>query len=126
MDAYCVAIRKLEDKFYGIEYHHVVRANNQAVDELSKLGSTRAKVLARVFIQDIMAPSVKQDPESIEEKPPPDQLVAMVPGPSNNWREPFIKYLTIAEVPADNVEWECLTHRSKHYVLVDRKLYQQM
>jgi ribonuclease HI len=24
MDAYCAAIRKLDDKFYGIEYHHVV------------------------------------------------------------------------------------------------------
>ena len=25
MDAYCSEIRKLEGKFYGIEYHHVVR-----------------------------------------------------------------------------------------------------
>ena len=25
MDAYCVEIRKHEGKFYGIEYHHVVR-----------------------------------------------------------------------------------------------------
>ena len=24
MDNYCTMIRKLEDKFYGIEYHHVV------------------------------------------------------------------------------------------------------
>ena len=24
MDAYCAMIRKLEDKIYGIEYHHVV------------------------------------------------------------------------------------------------------
>ena len=40
MDAYCAAIRKLEDKFYGIEYHHVVWADNQVADELSKLGST--------------------------------------------------------------------------------------
>ena len=24
MDAYCAMIRKLEDKFYGLEYHHVV------------------------------------------------------------------------------------------------------
>ena len=40
MDAYYAIIRKLEDKFYGIEYHHVVQANNQAADELSKLGST--------------------------------------------------------------------------------------
>ena len=40
MDAYCAVIRKLEDKFYGIEYHHMVRANNQAANELSKIGST--------------------------------------------------------------------------------------
>ena len=50
MDAYCVVIRKLEDKFYGIEYHHLVQANNQAADELSKIGSTWADVPARVFI----------------------------------------------------------------------------
>ena len=28
MDAYCAEIRKLERKFYGIEYHHVVRDQN--------------------------------------------------------------------------------------------------
>jgi ribonuclease HI len=42
MDAYCAQIRKLENKFYGLEFHHVVRADNEAVDKLSKLGSTRA------------------------------------------------------------------------------------
>jgi hypothetical protein len=72
MDAYCAAIRKLEDKFYGIEYHHVVWANDQAADEQSKLGSTRAEVLARVFVQDLVAPSVKQHQEGVEEKPPPE------------------------------------------------------
>ena len=40
MDAYCAAIRKLEDKLYGIKYHHMVQANNQVADELSKIGST--------------------------------------------------------------------------------------
>ena len=59
MYAYCAAIRKLEDMFYGIEYHHVVWADNQAADELSKLGLTQAKVLARVFIQDLVIPSIK-------------------------------------------------------------------
>ena len=39
MDAYCKAIWKLEGKFYGIEYSHVVRDKNQAADALSKLGS---------------------------------------------------------------------------------------
>ena len=28
MDAYCAEIRKLEGKFYGIEYHHVVHDQN--------------------------------------------------------------------------------------------------
>jgi ribonuclease HI len=40
MDAYCKEIRKLEGKFYGIEYTYVVRDKNQAADELSKLGSS--------------------------------------------------------------------------------------
>jgi len=32
MDAYYLEIKKLEGKFYGIEYHHVVRDQNQAAD----------------------------------------------------------------------------------------------
>ena len=59
MDAYCAVIRKLEDKFYGIEYHHVVWGNNQAADELSKIGSTQVDILARVFVQNLVAPSIK-------------------------------------------------------------------
>jgi ribonuclease HI len=42
MDAYCLEVRKLENKFYSVEFHHVVRDNNVAVDVPSKLGSTRA------------------------------------------------------------------------------------
>ena len=40
MDTDYAVIRKLEDKFYGIEYHHMVWAINQAADELSKIGSS--------------------------------------------------------------------------------------
>jgi ribonuclease HI len=43
MDAYCLEVRKLKNKFYGLEFHHVVRDNNVAADVLSKLGSTRFK-----------------------------------------------------------------------------------
>jgi hypothetical protein len=52
-------IRKLEDKFYSIEYHHVVCADNQAAKELSKLGSTWAEVAIGVFIEDLMTQSIK-------------------------------------------------------------------
>ena len=60
MDAYYAEIRKLEGKFYGIEFHHVVRDANQAVDSLSKLGSSRAKVPAGVFVQHLMTQSIKE------------------------------------------------------------------
>ena len=32
MDAYCTEIRRFEEKFYGIEYHHVIRDQNQIAD----------------------------------------------------------------------------------------------
>jgi len=39
MDAYVAKIWKLENKFSGLEIHHVVRDNNVAADLLSKLDS---------------------------------------------------------------------------------------
>jgi hypothetical protein len=35
MDAYCLEVCKLKNKFYGLEFHHVVRDNNVAADVLS-------------------------------------------------------------------------------------------
>jgi ribonuclease HI len=69
MDAYCKEIRKLEGKFYGIKYTHVVRDKNQAADELSKLGSSRAEVPHGVFIQNIVKPSIKEEEDQVVEKP---------------------------------------------------------
>jgi hypothetical protein len=40
MDAYVEEIKKLENKFSGLEIHHVDRENNVGADVLSKLGST--------------------------------------------------------------------------------------
>jgi ribonuclease HI len=39
MDAYVTEIRKLEEKFSGLEIHHVICDNNVGADVLSKLGS---------------------------------------------------------------------------------------
>ena len=70
-----------------------------------------------------MTPSIRQGQEGVEEKPPVEQIVIVVPKPSSDWRMPFIKYLTTVDVLANNTERARLTHRSKHYILVDRKLY---
>ena len=63
MDVYCAKIRKLEGKFYGIEYHHVVRDQNQLADHLSKIGSSCATILLEVFVQDLFTPSIKEEKE---------------------------------------------------------------
>ena len=71
-----------------------------------------------VFIQDLLAPSIKEDKE-VQEVPPAKQLVLIVASSTADWREQFIKYLTSAEVPTDKTETKCLVRRSKLYVLVD-------
>jgi hypothetical protein len=58
MDAYCLEVRKLENKFYGLEFHHVIRDNNVAADVLSKLGFTHAQVPAGVFLHELHTPSI--------------------------------------------------------------------
>jgi hypothetical protein len=65
MDAYVQEVRKLENKFSGLEVHHVVREHNVGADILSKLGSTRAQVLAGVFVQELKQPSIKPSPQVI-------------------------------------------------------------
>jgi ribonuclease HI len=39
MEAYCNAVRALEDKFYGIELNHIPRRYNEEADELAKIAS---------------------------------------------------------------------------------------
>jgi hypothetical protein len=93
MDAYCLEVRKLENKFYGLEFHHIVRDNNVAVDVLSKLGSTRAQVSAGVFVHELHTPSIPEpaSPTIVPAHPPTGQEVMMI---DVDWRQPFIDYLS--------------------------------
>ena len=60
MGAYIAEIRKLENKFSGLEIHHIDRNNNVGADVLSKLGSTRAAVPPGVFVHELHHLSVKE------------------------------------------------------------------
>jgi ribonuclease HI len=62
MEAYCKAVRALEDKFYGIELNHVPRRYNEQADELAKMASGRITVPPNVFTRDIAQPSVTLEP----------------------------------------------------------------
>jgi hypothetical protein len=43
MEAYCDEVRRLEDKFYGLELNHIARRYNEIVDELAKIASGRQR-----------------------------------------------------------------------------------
>jgi hypothetical protein len=107
MDAYCLQIRKLENKF-----HHVVRDNNVAADVPSKLGSTHAQVPAGVFVHELHAPSIPEPvpPTTDPAHPPAGQEVMMI---DVDWRQPFIDYLSDQKVPSDKNLAEQLIRRAK-------------
>jgi ribonuclease HI len=62
MEAYCKAVRALEDKFYGIELNHVPRRYNEEAYELAKIVSGRITVPPNVFARDVAQPSVNLEP----------------------------------------------------------------
>jgi hypothetical protein len=47
MEAYCVEVRRLEDKFYGLELNHIARRYNETADELAKIASGQTTVPPR-------------------------------------------------------------------------------
>ena len=52
-------MRKLKDKFRGIELHHVPRRDNDATDFLAKLAARRDSSPGGVFINDVHEPSAR-------------------------------------------------------------------
>jgi hypothetical protein len=122
MNAYCLEVRKLENKFYGFEFHHIVRDNNVAAEVLSKLGSTRAQVPAGIFVHELYAPSIpKLEPTTTNPAPSPArQEVMMI---DVDWRQSFIDYIREQKVPTDKNLAEQIIRRAKSYILVGDKLY---
>jgi hypothetical protein len=126
MDAYVQEVRKQENKFSGLEVHHVVREHNVGTDILSKLGSTRAQVLAGVFVQELKQPSIKSSPQVTTDAglQQPDREVMML---GEDWREAYIDFIRDQRLPAGmdarSAEAARVMRRRKGFVLVDNKLY---
>ena len=119
MDLYCKEIHKWEANFYGIEYIHIVRDKIQAANALSKIGSSQAQIPQGVFVQDIEKPSIGHDQV---DKPNNEALLVQdvtSTTSSDDWRTPFIKYLSDGSGFQDKTENERLIRRSINYILVD-------
>jgi ribonuclease HI/transposase InsO family protein len=139
MEAYCDEVRRLEDKFYGLELNHVARRYNETADELAKIASGRMTVPTDVFSKDIYQPSVKVDdaPEPKEASAQPE-VPSVVEGealrvegerngvtPVPNWQTPYLEYLLRGELPLSKAEAQRLARRAKLFVLLgdEKELY---
>jgi transposase InsO family protein len=119
MDKYCIAVRKLEDKFEGLGFHHVERDRNAAIDALSKLGSSRTQVPPGVFIQEVPHLSISLDRAE-------ECNVLSQPGSdSDDWREPIIRYIKNEEEPGYKNAAERIARQSAHYTLIGETLYRR-
>jgi hypothetical protein len=119
MGRYCTTVRKLEDKFEGLEFHYVERDRNAAADALSKLGSSRSQVPPGVFVQEVLRPSISSD--RAEEC----NILSQPESDPDDWREPIIRYIKNEEEPDDKNAAERIARQSAHYTLIGETLYRR-
>jgi ribonuclease HI/transposase InsO family protein len=146
MEAYCDEVRRLEDKFYGLELNHIARQYNETADELAKIASGRTTVPLDVFSWDLHQPSVKIDdtpePEKVSAQPEAPSAQPEAPStrpkapsapegealrveeerngvpPNRNWQSPYLHYLHRGELPLDRTEARWLARHAKSFVLL--------
>jgi hypothetical protein len=102
MEAYCDEVRRLEDKFYGLELNHIARRYNETADELAKIASGRTTVPPDVFSRDLHQPSVKtkDTPEPEAPSAPPEAPSAQSEVPSAQSEVPSAQ----SEIPSTRSE----------------------
>jgi hypothetical protein len=142
MEAYCEEVRRLEDKFHGLELNHVARRYNEAADELTKIASSRTTVPPDVFARDLHQPSINTranrgadgpslDPPPEVEAPSTGTEVMQAEGstpPTNlelDSRVPYLDHLTRGDLPSDKTEARRITRRAKSFVIFgdNKELY---
>jgi hypothetical protein len=146
MEAYYDEVRRLEDKFYGLELNHIARRYNETADELAKIASGRTTVPPDVFSRDLHQPSVKTDdtlePEEASAQPEAPSAQPEAPStaegealrvkeeqngvmPNQNWQTPYLQYLHRGELPFDRAEARRLARRARSFVLLgeEKELY---
>jgi len=131
MEAYCKEVRRLEDKFHGLELVHIARRYNEAADELAKIASTRGTVPPNAFARDLHKSSIDLGSGAGVETTAPQQtdtieaLLAAAevmeaeqrPGRPFDWRTPFLDCLIRGELPEDRSEAHRIARRAKSYVI---------
>jgi len=152
MEAYCNAVRRLEDRFDGLELNHVLRKYNEDADELAKIASGWTTVPPNIFVRDIAKPSVNfKDPEEpgpsaaepSDGNPSADEVEPMETETeassedeggamqideaplSQDWRDQYHDWINRGVLPSDCAQARRVARRAKSFVVIDRELYKR-
>jgi len=79
MEAYCREVRKVEDKFRGLELNYFARRYNEANDEPPKIASTRGTVPPDAFLRDLLEPSIDLGTRASVKAPTPEPIDTIEP-----------------------------------------------
>jgi hypothetical protein len=123
MAEYLAEVRKIEKFFYAFEVRYVSRLDNQDADHLAWIASSRVPISSDVIVEKLTKPSVKVM-ETLREAD-----LMMIHGaeqqPKIDWMSHIKAYLDNQPISDDNVEIECIAHKSRMYHLIDGVLYRQ-
>ena len=102
-----------------------LRAQNEAADTLTRLGSERKKVPKDMFLEHLHKPSIKgadlQDAGAAE---PIDVASCDLVKP--DWTGPFMDFLTTKKLPDnDEVLKRQIVRRAKAFTIINRELYKR-
>jgi ribonuclease HI len=152
MEAYYNAVRKLEDKFYGLELNHIVCKYNEEAGKLAKIASGRITVprmssLATlpnrpsISVRQPRSPMKSVDIEPMDEDPLKGELDAFdhegswadeaevmeidEAPPSQDWWNQYLAWIDRGELPSDRTEVGCIARKAKSFVVIDRELYKR-
>ena len=86
MVAYCQEVRRLEERFDGLELNHIPRRLNEAADALAKAASGQEPVPMGIFASDQHKPSVRYEVSDWANDGPSNPA----PGLTNRWLRPVL------------------------------------
>jgi ribonuclease HI len=122
-DAYCLEVRKLENKFY------VSSSTTSSATTTLQRTSVEAWFYSRSSTSGCLRPRASRPsipepapPTTVPAHPSAGQEVMMI---DVDWRQPFIDYLSEQKVASDKNLAEQLIRRAQSYVLIGDKLYRR-
>nr|CAB3471350.1 unnamed protein product [Digitaria exilis] len=140
MAAYCQAVRKLEDKFDGLELHHIARRYNEEADDHrspERLCQGHRRTLDHPRRLDPSLDRTRRSNLLADEDEPmgyeacsgdEDEAEAMeideVSAP-RDWRSPYLDWLDGRVLPNDRTEARRVAGKAKRFLIIEGELYRR-